>query len=70
MRLREELARASGYANRPQDLDHLLRALDHDLRLITPIDPEGKEAASPVASASARARGADRSPAHHIPTIN
>ena len=38
MRSHQELSQASGYANRPQQLDSLLRVLDHDLRLITPTE--------------------------------
>jgi formylglycine-generating enzyme required for sulfatase activity len=41
MRSRRELLEASGYANRPRDVDDLLRILDGELRLITPTDPEG-----------------------------
>jgi len=41
MRSHQELLQASGYANRPQELDTLLRALDHDLHLITPTEPAG-----------------------------
>ena len=43
MRSYQELAQASGYANRPGDLDALLRTLDHDLRVITPTEEEGVE---------------------------
>src|SRR5262249_41586431 len=43
MRSHEELAAASGYAARPQELDHLLRTLDQEVRLITPTDPEGTQ---------------------------
>jgi formylglycine-generating enzyme required for sulfatase activity len=43
MRSLRELAQASGYANRPADLDALLRILDRDLRLITPTEAEGGE---------------------------
>ena len=32
---------ASGYANRPKDFTDLIRLLDGELRLLTPIDPEG-----------------------------
>jgi HEPN domain-containing protein len=42
MRSHEELAAAAGYESRPRELDNLLRTLDHDVRLITPTDPEGK----------------------------
>ena len=41
---------ASGYGSRPKDFDDLIRILDSEIRLITPTDPEGKEAtAIPVA---------------------
>ncbi len=41
MRSVEELREASGYANRPSDFTDLIRMLDGELRLITPVDPEG-----------------------------
>jgi formylglycine-generating enzyme required for sulfatase activity/class 3 adenylate cyclase len=44
MRSYAELLEASGYGNRPKDFDNLLRILDDEIRLITPTDPEGKEA--------------------------
>ena len=44
MRSYAELLEASGYGNRPKDFDDLLRILDNEIRLITPTDPEGKEA--------------------------
>jgi serine/threonine protein kinase/formylglycine-generating enzyme required for sulfatase activity len=44
MRSYAELLEASGYGNRPKDFDELLRILDNEIRLITPTDPEGKEA--------------------------
>ena len=44
MRSRQELLEASGYANRPKDFDDLIHILDSEIRLITPTDPEGKEA--------------------------
>jgi serine/threonine protein kinase/tetratricopeptide (TPR) repeat protein len=44
MRSYTELLEASGYGNRPQDFDDLIRILDSEIRLITPTDPEGKEA--------------------------
>jgi serine/threonine protein kinase/formylglycine-generating enzyme required for sulfatase activity len=40
MRSRQELLEASGYANRPGEFDDLVHVLDHELRLITPTDPE------------------------------
>jgi serine/threonine protein kinase len=43
MRSHAELATASGYAGRPRDFDELFRILDSELRLITPIDPEGRD---------------------------
>jgi serine/threonine protein kinase/tetratricopeptide (TPR) repeat protein len=43
MRSYAELLEASGYGNRPQDFDDLIRILDSEIRLITPTDPEGKE---------------------------
>jgi hypothetical protein len=41
MRSDAELRQASGYAGQPREFDELVRILDHDLRLITPTDPEG-----------------------------
>ncbi|MGA2258483.1 MAG: AAA family ATPase, partial [Thermoguttaceae bacterium] len=46
MRSYAELLEASGYGNRPKDFDDLLRILDNEVRLITPTDPEGKDANS------------------------
>ena len=43
MRSHDDLAVASGYGSRPHELDNLLRTLDHEVRLITPTDPEGTE---------------------------
>jgi eukaryotic-like serine/threonine-protein kinase len=40
MRSVEELRDLSGYAARPTDFADLVRTLDNDLRLITPVDPE------------------------------
>jgi serine/threonine protein kinase/formylglycine-generating enzyme required for sulfatase activity len=45
MRSYAELMEASGYGSRPKDFDDLIRILDSEIRLITPTDPEGKEAA-------------------------
>jgi formylglycine-generating enzyme required for sulfatase activity len=42
MRSRDDLLKASGYAQRPIDFDDLLRLLDSEIRLISPTDPEGK----------------------------
>ena len=41
MRSSQELLEASGYVNRPSDFGDLMRILDHELRLITPTEPEG-----------------------------
>jgi hypothetical protein len=41
MRSQYELLDVSGYASRPRDFDDLLRILDSEIRLITPMDPEG-----------------------------
>jgi eukaryotic-like serine/threonine-protein kinase len=46
MRSHDDLAAASGYGARPNDLGNLLRTLDQDVRLITPTDPEGMETES------------------------
>ena len=46
MRSHAELLEASGYASRPKDFDDLIRILDSEIRLITPTDPEGKDADS------------------------
>ncbi|MSR59839.1 MAG: formylglycine-generating enzyme family protein [Planctomycetaceae bacterium] len=40
-----ELLEASGYGSRPKDFDDLIRILDGEIRLITPTDLEGNEAA-------------------------
>jgi serine/threonine protein kinase/formylglycine-generating enzyme required for sulfatase activity len=52
MRSVEELREASGYAGRPSDFADLLRTLDGELRLITPVDPEGsvEEGTAPAAT--------------------
>ena len=43
MRSYDELLVVSGYGSRPNEFDELLRILDSELRLISPIDPEGSE---------------------------
>jgi eukaryotic-like serine/threonine-protein kinase len=51
MRSSHELRLACGYKDRPDDFDHLIRILDGDLRLITPVDPvEAVESSSPPAT--------------------
>src|SRR6516162_11238 len=46
MRSYAELLEASGYGGRPKDFDDQIRILDNEIRLITPTDPEGKDANS------------------------
>ena len=41
MRSIDDLRGISGYADRPADFAELIKILDNDLRLITPVDPEG-----------------------------
>jgi eukaryotic-like serine/threonine-protein kinase len=41
MRSIDELRGISGYADQPADFAELIKILDNDLRLITPVDPEG-----------------------------
>ena len=43
MRSHGELLEVSGYGSRPNEFDELLRILDSELRLISPIEPEGSE---------------------------
>ena len=43
MRSYDELLAVSGYGSRPNDFDELLRILYSELRLISPIEPEGSE---------------------------
>ncbi len=45
MRSFQELLEASGYLDRPKEFDDLIRVLDGEIRLITPTDPEGSDAA-------------------------
>jgi formylglycine-generating enzyme required for sulfatase activity len=56
MRSHAELLAASGYASRPKDFDDLLRILDGELRLITPIDPEGLGGEAPSQTTTAGGR--------------
>lgn len=58
MRSYQELLEASGYSQRPQAFDALLRILDSELRLVTPTDPEGLDAAgsTEVAAPNEQAR--------------
>jgi serine/threonine protein kinase/formylglycine-generating enzyme required for sulfatase activity len=46
MRPRHKLLEASGYADRPDDFNELMRLLDRDLRLVSPSDPEGVDSES------------------------
>ena len=43
MRSYRELLEVSGYGSRPNEFDELLRILNSELRLISPIEPEGSE---------------------------
>lgn len=43
VRTREELLQASGYANRPSEFEELLKILDAETRLITPMDSEERD---------------------------
>jgi len=43
MRSRQALVEVSGYADRRQDFEVLIRILDNETRLITPTDPEGAD---------------------------
>ena len=43
MRSHRELLEVSGYGSRPNEFDELLRILNSELRLISPIEPEGSE---------------------------
>ena len=40
---RDDLLEVSGYENRPQNFNELIRILDREIRLITPTDHDGKE---------------------------
>ena len=48
MKAAEALREASGYANRPQDFEDLIRVLDAELRLIAPTDPTGSNNQAPA----------------------
>ena len=54
MRSETELRAASGYAGRSRDFDELVHILDHDLRLISPTDPEGSSDESPLSKPAGR----------------
>ncbi len=43
MRSYRELLELSGYGTRPKEFDELIRILNSELRLITPIEPEGSQ---------------------------
>ncbi len=62
---RDALLQASGYAQHPRDFESLLRILDRDLRLITPVDEDPGERGGispPVDSSLDSNRGADAAP--------
>lgn len=44
----DDLLWASGYADRPRDFSQLLRMLDSELRLITPVAGQGEDSAAPT----------------------
>src|SRR5262249_10099430 len=44
MRSESELLAASGYVDRRKEFDDVIHILDSEIRLLTPTDPEGKEA--------------------------
>lgn len=52
MRSRAELLDVSGYAERPEEFEHLLHMLNVEVRLLTPTGPEGPQAAAETAAAS------------------
>lgn len=54
MKSYDQLLQVSGYGDRPDDFDDLMRILDSEIRLITPTDPEAvaNEADTPSAAAS------------------
>ncbi len=54
MRSYDEFLEASGYAQRPQDFEELLRILDGELRLITPTDPDEAKAEDKSGAASSK----------------
>jgi serine/threonine protein kinase/formylglycine-generating enzyme required for sulfatase activity len=65
MRSEAELRQASGYADRPRDFAELIHMLDPELRLITPIDPEGEmqdERPSSQPPADSQSLGKDPAP--------
>lgn len=43
---RDRLLDASGYAERPDDFEELMTLLDHQLRIVTPADPDEQSAAA------------------------
>jgi formylglycine-generating enzyme required for sulfatase activity len=47
------LQESAGYSNRPQDFTELIRILDDELRMITPVDPSSVEADETGATTSA-----------------
>jgi hypothetical protein len=52
MRSHDELLRASGCAERPEDFEALLRILNNEVRLITPTDPEGAQREAAIDSSA------------------
>ena len=68
LQTRAELRTASGYESRPRDFDELMRILDAETRLITPIDREGRSdaddqlPAAQVEGGSEKAASSDSQP--------
>ncbi|MFI5456857.1 MAG: SUMF1/EgtB/PvdO family nonheme iron enzyme [Isosphaerales bacterium] len=60
MRSAAELRDASGYADRPQEFEDLLRILDTELRLITPTDQDGITGRDPAAGQAGTGPAAGR----------
>lgn len=56
MRSRERLLVVSGYADHPEEFDELLRILDSEIHLITPVDPADKRRTARVKDESTRSQ--------------
>ncbi len=59
LRSYQELLDASGYQSRPRDFEDLMRILDSEIRLLTPIDPQEVEPADEQAQRSDSRRPAN-----------
>ncbi len=72
MRSREELLEASGYARVPDDFENLMRILDSQTRLLTPIAPEshgGDDVPTPPAAEQPRAQYYQLTHDYLVPSI-